>query len=68
MSSLSHLARYLLILHGLLNIAQGLYSITNPQGWMHHAGPMFSGAPDHAVCAIGLGALGVGWYQFVFSW
>jgi hypothetical protein len=20
---------------------------------MHHAGPMFSGAPDHAVCAIG---------------
>lgn len=86
MSSLTHLARYLLILHGLLNIVQGLYSITNPQGWINLAGPLFAGTNEHAVCAIGttpgphlttsahtnsyqlgLGALGVGWYQFVFS-
>lgn len=53
MSYLSHLARYLLIFHGLLNIAQGLYSITNPQGWVNLAGPIFSGSPNHAVYAIG---------------
>ncbi|KAF1922751.1 uncharacterized protein M421DRAFT_10294 [Didymella exigua CBS 183.55] len=41
----SRTARALLILHGLLNVAQGFYCLLRP-------------------C---LGALGVGWYQFVFA-
>ncbi|KAF3008499.1 hypothetical protein E8E13_005324 [Curvularia kusanoi] len=67
MSRISQAARFLLALYGLINIAQGLYSITNPQGWTHLAGANFAGSPAHAVQAIGLGALGVGWYQFIFA-
>ena len=53
MSLLPRLARTFLILHALLNIAQGLYCITNPQGWVDLAGPLFDDSPVRAVLAIG---------------
>ncbi|KAF1360952.1 hypothetical protein EJ07DRAFT_45758, partial [Lizonia empirigonia] len=69
MSRLSQTARFLLILHGILNIAQGLYSITQPRAWAALAGPDLTRTPVQAVQAIvGLGMLGVGWYQAVFAW
>lgn len=53
MSRISQIARLLLALHGLMNIVQGLYSITNPRGWTDLAGASFAGSPAHAVQAIG---------------
>lgn len=53
MSRLSQTARFLLILHGFLNIAQGLYSLTQPRAWAALAGPNFTRTPDQAVQAIG---------------
>ena len=53
MSRLSQIARILLILHGLLNILQGLYSIIQPSTWAALAGSDFIGTPDKAVQAIG---------------
>ncbi|KAJ4331727.1 hypothetical protein N0V95_009822, partial [Ascochyta clinopodiicola] len=52
MSRLATTARILLLLHGLVNIIQGLYSITSPRAWASLAGPHFSDAPDTAVQAI----------------
>ncbi|KAJ4307620.1 hypothetical protein N0V94_009673 [Neodidymelliopsis sp. IMI 364377] len=66
-SRLSQTARFLLILHGLFNICQGIYSVTKPQAWAARAGNSFKNTPDHAVQAIGLGSIGIGWYQFVFA-
>ncbi|KAJ4993694.1 hypothetical protein SVAN01_00748 [Stagonosporopsis vannaccii] len=64
----SKIARFILIGHGLLNIAQGIYSIIRTQDWVIIAGSGFTGSPPAAVQAIaGLGALGIGWYQFVFA-
>jgi hypothetical protein len=39
--------------HGLMNIAQGVYSIISPQGYAALAGDMFAGAPDKALQSIG---------------
>ncbi|KAF2628283.1 hypothetical protein BU25DRAFT_448224 [Macroventuria anomochaeta] len=67
MSRISQIARFLLLIHGLLNIAQGLYCIAQPLAWSELAGSAFRGTPNPAVQSIGLGALGVGWYQCVFA-
>lgn len=85
---IANIARFLLIIHGLANMAQGFYSITDPYGWRELAPESFKRTPDAAVQAIGiclpafstlslgfyeglieagLGALGIGWYQFVFA-
>ncbi len=49
----SRIATLLLLLHSLLNIAQGLYCIVSPAGYLRAAGAMFAGAPDKAVQSIG---------------
>ncbi|KAJ4399651.1 hypothetical protein N0V91_009304 [Didymella pomorum] len=67
-SLMSRTALTLLILHALLNIAQGVYCITHPAAWLELAPDAFQGSPNAAVQAIGLGALGIGWYQLVFAW
>ena len=53
MSPLSRVARLLLILHGLVNVAQGIYSIVSPQWYATLVGDMFDGAPDKALQSIG---------------
>ncbi|KAF3040738.1 hypothetical protein E8E12_008391 [Didymella heteroderae] len=68
MSLASRIAFTLLIFHALLNIAQGVYCVTRPTAWLQLAPSAFEGAPDAAVQAIGLGALGIGWYQLIFAW
>lgn len=57
MSPLPRLARSLLILHALLTIAQGLYCITNPQGWVGRAGPLFEGSGENGVRVVGTSPL-----------
>jgi hypothetical protein len=54
MSPLSQLARAILILHGLMNIAQGAYSFVSPQEYAVRTGNMFKGAPDKAIQSIGI--------------
>lgn len=53
MSPLSKLSQILLITHGLLNIAQGIYSLISPQSYAALGGDVFAGAPDKALKAIG---------------
>lgn len=57
MSIVSRTARFLLIGHGLLNIAQGFYSITRPYDWTVLAGSSFVGTPPAAVQSIGIFSL-----------
>lgn len=52
-SLISRAAYALLILHALLNIAQGVYCITHPLAWLVLAPATFKGSPDAAVQAIG---------------
>ncbi|KAK4617578.1 hypothetical protein CLAFUW4_12451 [Fulvia fulva] len=62
MSSIQKAARWLLVLHGIGNIAQGTFSILRPDSFASAAGPRFLGSPDQAIQSIGLGSLGVGIY------
>ena len=55
-SLISRTATTLLILHALLNIAQGVYCITRPSVWLGLAPDAFEGSPDAAVQAIGTDA------------
>ena len=50
---IANIARVLLIVHGLANMAQGFYSIMNPSGWRTVVPPSFAGTPDAAIQAIG---------------
>lgn len=52
-SLMSRTALTLLILHALLNIAQGVYCITHPAAWLELAPDAFQGSPNAAVQAIG---------------
>jgi hypothetical protein len=52
-SLISRTALSLLILHALLNIAQGIYCITRPAAWLGLAPDAFQGSPDATVQAIG---------------
>jgi hypothetical protein len=51
---IANIARFFLIIHGLANMAQGFYSITDPYGWRELAPGSFKGTPDAAVQAIGI--------------
>lgn len=53
MSALANGARVLLVLHGVTNVAQGLFSILLPQAYLEKTGDMFIGAPDKAIQSIG---------------
>lgn len=53
MSRISQIARFLLVIHGLVNMAQGLHSITAPRKWAALAGSDFDGTPNKSVQAIG---------------
>jgi hypothetical protein len=53
MSPLSRIAQLLLITHGLLNIAQGIYSLVSLQEYAALGGDIFAGAPDKALKSIG---------------
>jgi len=53
MSALANGERVLLVIHGALNIAQGLFSILAPQTYLGETGEMFIGAPDKALQSIG---------------
>lgn len=53
MSPLARIAQLLLILHGIMNIAQGFYSLASPQEYAQMAGDMFAGVSDKAIMSIG---------------
>lgn len=55
-SLISRTAHTLLILHALLNIAQGVYCITRPSAWLDLAPAAFKTSPHAAVQAIGIGS------------
>ncbi|KAF2024267.1 hypothetical protein EK21DRAFT_117952 [Setomelanomma holmii] len=68
MSPLSRIASFILILHGLINLFHGIYTFVSPTGYIAATGTMFTGSPDKAVQAIGMGAIGIGLYQVVFAY
>lgn len=53
MSLIKSILRSILFLHGLLNIAQGLYGVLRPTEFVKASGRMFEGAPEVAVQSIG---------------
>jgi hypothetical protein len=53
MPSLSRACHLILILHGLVNIAQGVYSLISPSGYAALTSDMFAGAPEKALKSIG---------------
>jgi hypothetical protein len=53
MSPVTRLIQTLLILHALLNIFQGLYSLAAPASYAALASDLFAGAPDKALKSIG---------------
>jgi uncharacterized protein YjeT (DUF2065 family) len=53
MSIPSQVFRIILIAHGLINMAQGIYSLVTPQEYGTMAGDMFAGSPDRALQSIG---------------
>jgi hypothetical protein len=53
MPALSQICRVILIVHGLMNIGQGIYTLVSPKGYAELAGDMFAGAPDMALQSIG---------------
>ena len=46
--------RFILIIHGFLNVVQGAYCIIDPAGFAEMAGPGFGGASDQALQSIGM--------------
>jgi hypothetical protein len=54
MSPIKQLIRLILILHGLLNVAQGFYSISNPTAWAELGGPSFHPSTNKALQSIGI--------------
>lgn len=53
MALIKHVVRVLLFLHGLSNVAQGIYCVLRPVDWAAAAGQGFVGAPDKAIQSIG---------------
>jgi hypothetical protein len=53
MSTTANVARILLVIHGVMNIGQGLYSILAPQAYLKTTGDMFATAPEKAIQSIG---------------
>jgi hypothetical protein len=53
MPPLSQICRIILIAHGLMNIGQGIYSLTSPEEYAELAGDVFAGAPHKALQSIG---------------
>lgn len=53
MSLLPRTCRAVLIVHGLINIAQGIYSLVSPKGYGDMTGDLFTGSPDMALGSIG---------------
>jgi hypothetical protein len=53
MSPLSQLSRVILIAHGLMNIAQGIYSLYSPKEYGTLVGDTFAGTPEKALQSIG---------------
>lgn len=53
MTPIKSILRTVLILHGMLNIAQGLYGVLRPADFVQASGRMFEGTPDVAVQSIG---------------
>jgi uncharacterized protein YjeT (DUF2065 family) len=53
MAILPIIARFILIAHGLMNIAQGIYSLASPQGYGTMAGEILAGSPDRTLQLIG---------------
>jgi hypothetical protein len=53
MSTMPCLCHFILILHGLLNIVQGVYSLVSPLGYAALTSDMFAGAPEKALKSIG---------------
>jgi hypothetical protein len=53
MSTMTCLCHFILILHGLVNIAQGVYSLVSPSGYAALTSDMFAGAPEKALKSIG---------------
>lgn len=53
MSLLTQITRALLMFHGFVNIAQGVYCIVSPRGYEALAGGMFASAPEKALRSIG---------------
>jgi hypothetical protein len=53
MPRLTRLCHSILILHGLLNIAQGVYSLVSPSGYAVMTSDMFAGASEKALKSIG---------------
>lgn len=53
MSLLSRICRVVLVTHGLINIAQGIYSLVSPKGYGDMTGDLFAGSPDMALGSIG---------------
>jgi hypothetical protein len=86
MSPLSQLSRVILVAHGVMNIAQGTYSLYSPKEYGALVGDTFAGTPEKALQSIGrlphhrsystqfdsdsigLGAIGVGWYELIFAY
>lgn len=53
MSLVSRICRVTLIAHGLVNIAQGIFSLVSPKGYSDMTGELFAGSPDMALGSIG---------------
>ncbi|KAH7082077.1 hypothetical protein FB567DRAFT_594582 [Paraphoma chrysanthemicola] len=68
MSPLSRMANFILVLHGLGNLSQGIYTVASPRGYAALTGDLFAGAPDKALQAIGMGAIGIGLYETIFAY
>ncbi|XP_014560704.1 hypothetical protein COCVIDRAFT_34362 [Bipolaris victoriae FI3] len=64
MSPFSRMARMLLIMHSLVNMALGAYSFVNTQEYAAITGVE---ASDRALQSIGLATVAVGWYQLIFT-
>ncbi|KAI4937400.1 uncharacterized protein J4E92_002131 [Alternaria infectoria] len=64
MSPISRMARLLLILHSIVNIALGIYPFINPEEYSAITGME---GPEKTLQSIGLGAVAVGWYQLIFT-
>jgi hypothetical protein len=41
------------MVHGIMNIGQGIYTLVSPKEYAELAGEMFAGAPDKALQSIG---------------
>ena len=53
MGVIKRIVRLLLIIHGILNAAQGIYCVVNPSAFAEIAGPAYHGASDQALQSIG---------------